>query len=138
MENGDKGKGPFRYLMAVTVISIVLIVLNVLLGMRIPFTVDFLLGYVGAMLVFVVWHAVLTKGWKRSLIMFGLSFIVAFTAEALGVSLGWYLGTIITHLVWVCHCLAYLSWLPWHGNPSCMRLSALVICSLRGWQACHH
>jgi putative membrane protein len=92
MENGDKGKGPFRYLVAVTVISIVLIVLNVLLGMRIPFTVDFLLGYVGAMLVFVVWHAVLTKGWKRSLIMFGLSFIVAFTAEALGVNFGLVFG----------------------------------------------
>jgi putative membrane protein len=88
----DKGKGPFRYLMAVTVISIVLIVLNVLLGMRILFTVDFLLGYVGAMLVFVIWHAVLTKGWKRSLIMFGLSFIVAFTAEALGVNFGLVFG----------------------------------------------
>ncbi len=79
MKNVDKGRGPFRYLAVVTVISVVLIILNVLLGMRIPFTVDFLLGYVGALLVFVIWHAVLTKGWKRSLIMFGLSFVVAFT-----------------------------------------------------------
>ena len=92
MENMDKGRGPFRYLVIVTVISAVLIALNVVLGMRIPFSVYFLLGYVGALLVFVIWHAVLTKGWKRSLIMFGLSFIVAFTAEALGVNFGLVFG----------------------------------------------
>jgi uncharacterized membrane protein len=92
MKNVDKGVGPFRYLTVVTVISVILIILNVLLGMRIPFTVDFLLGYVGALLVFVVWHAVLTKGWKFSLIMFGLSFVVAFTAEALGVNFGLVFG----------------------------------------------
>jgi uncharacterized membrane protein len=92
IENTDKGWGPLRYLIAVTVISVVLIVLNVLLGMRIPFTVDFLVGYVGVMLVFVIWHAVLTKGWKRSLIVFGLSFIIAFSAEALGVNFGLVFG----------------------------------------------
>ena len=92
MTKVDTGKTPFRYLAAVTVIAIILITLNVILGMRIPFTVDFLLGYVGALLVFVIWHAVLTKGWKRSLIMFGLSFIVAFTAEALGVNFGLVFG----------------------------------------------
>jgi uncharacterized membrane protein len=92
MKNANKGRGPFHYLMAVTVISMLLIILNVLLGMRIPFTVDFLIGYVGALLIFVVWHAVLTKGWIRSLIMFGLSFIVAFSAEALGVNFGLVFG----------------------------------------------
>lgn len=92
MNNVDKGKSPFRYLAAVTVISVLLIVLNVLLGMRIPFTVHFLLGYVGAVLVFIIWHAVLTKGWKHSLIMFGLSFVVAFSAEALGVNFGLVFG----------------------------------------------
>jgi uncharacterized membrane protein len=92
MKKVDNGRGPFRYLAVVTVISMLLIVLNVLLGMRIPFTVNFLLGYVGALLVFVIWHAILTKGWKYSLIMFGLSFIVAFTAEALGVNFGLVFG----------------------------------------------
>lgn len=92
MKNVDNGRDPFRYMTVVTVISVVLIVLNVLLGMRIPFTVDFLLGYVGAVLVFVIWHAILTKGWKRSLAMFGLSFIIAFTAEALGVNFGLVFG----------------------------------------------
>src|SRR4030043_170334 len=75
-----------------TVISIILIILNVLLGMRIPFSVSFLVGYVGALLIFVIWHALLTKGWKRSLIMFGLSFVVAFSAEALGVNFGLVFG----------------------------------------------
>jgi uncharacterized membrane protein len=92
MKELDKGTGPFRYLSAVTVISVLLIILNVLLGMRIPFSVDFLLGYVGALLIFVVWHAILTKGWKRSLLMFCLSFVVAFTAEALGVNYGLVFG----------------------------------------------
>ena len=92
MNNLDSGRGPFRYLAAVTVISVVLIVLNALLGMRIPFSVSFLLGYVGALLVFVVWHAVLTKGWKHSLAMFLISFMVAFTAEALGVNFGLVFG----------------------------------------------
>ncbi len=92
MNIADKGKAPFRYVAAVMVISVLLIILNKLLGMRIPFSVGFLLGYVGFSLVFVVWHAILTKGWKRSLIMFGLSFLVAFSAEALGVNFGLVFG----------------------------------------------
>jgi uncharacterized membrane protein len=88
----DRGRTPFLYLVGVTVISVLLIILNVLLGMRIPFSVTFLVGYIGAELVFVIWHAILTKGWKRSLIMFALSFIVAFTAEALGVNFGLVFG----------------------------------------------
>ncbi len=92
MIQGDKSKAPLRYLGLVTGMSLVLIVLNALLGMPIPFRVEFLLGYVGALLVFVLWHALLTKGLKRSLLMVGLSFIVAFTAEALGVNYGLVFG----------------------------------------------
>ncbi len=88
----DKGTAPFRYLAAVTVVSISLIILNVLLGMRIPFSAAFLVGYIATSMIFVVWHAILTKGWKRSLLMFSLSFIVAFTAEALGVNFGLVFG----------------------------------------------
>jgi bisanhydrobacterioruberin hydratase len=117
MENGDKGKGPFRYLAVVTVISILLIVLNSVLGMRIPFTVHFLLGYVLALLVYVVWHAVLTKGWKNSLAMFGLSFVVAFTAEALGVNFGlvfgdYYYSEILGISLFGVPFLAALAWEP--------------------------
>jgi putative membrane protein len=89
-ETGDRG--PFFYLAAVTVISVFLIILNVLLGMKITFSVDFLIGYVGLLIIFTVWHAILTKGWRRSLVMFLLSFLVAFTAEALGVNFGLVFG----------------------------------------------
>ncbi len=92
MKPRDIGRRPLEYLVAVTVLSVILILLNVLLGMRIPFSVDFLIGYVGALLIFVVWHAVLTKGWKHALLMFGLSFVVAFSAEALGVNFGLVFG----------------------------------------------
>jgi uncharacterized membrane protein len=88
----DKGRVPFLYLLTVTVISVLLVLLNVLLGMSIPFHVSFLVGYVGASLVFVAWHAILTKGWKRSLVMFSLSFGMAFIAEALGVNFGLVFG----------------------------------------------
>ena len=117
MNEKDKGLAPFRYLVAVTVISVLLIILNVLLGMRIPFNAGFLVGYVGAALIFVVWHAVLTKGWKRSLIMFGLSFLVAFSAEALGVNFGlvfgryYYTGALGIAVLGV-PILAALSWEP--------------------------
>jgi putative membrane protein len=92
MKELDKGRGALRYLVVVTAISVILIIVNVLLGMRIPFSVNFLVGYVGALLVYVVWHAVLTKGWKNSLLMLGLSFSVAFLAEALGVNFGLVFG----------------------------------------------
>ncbi len=42
--------------------------------------------------VFVIWHSVLTKGWGRSLGAFGLTFLCAFTAEALGVHFGMVFG----------------------------------------------
>jgi uncharacterized membrane protein len=92
MHRENSGRGPFIYLAIITVISVFLIVLNVLMGMKIPFSVDFLIGYVGLLLIFSAWHAVVTKGWRRSLLMFLLSFLVAFTAEALGVNFGLIFG----------------------------------------------
>jgi uncharacterized membrane protein len=92
MLNGDVGRRPFQYIMILTGVSVVLILLNVALGMRIPFKVDFLLFYVLGLMVFVTWHAVLTKGWQRSLVMFAASFVVAFTAEAMGVNFGLVFG----------------------------------------------
>jgi uncharacterized membrane protein len=89
-DNGTRW--PFIYLLVITILSVILIIFNALTGMRIPFKVDFLIGFIAALLVFVVWHAILTKGWKRSLVMFLLSFILAFTAEALGVNFGLIFG----------------------------------------------
>lgn len=113
----DKGRAPFLYILVVTTTSILLILINVLLGMRIPFNVGFLLGYVAALLVFVGWHAVLTKGWKRSLFMFGLSFLVAFSAEALGVNFGlvfghYYYTSVLGPSLFGVPFLAALAWEP--------------------------
>lgn len=89
-ENGTRA--PFLYLCGVTLLSVLLICINFLFNFHLPFNVDFLIGYVGALLVFVIWHSLITKGWKRSLILFGLSFIIAFTAETLGVNYGLVFG----------------------------------------------
>lgn len=86
------GRSPFIFLTILTALSVLLIILNHLIGMRIPFKVDFLIGFVGGLLIFVIWHAILTKGWRRSVLMFSLSFVIAFTAEALGVNFGLIFG----------------------------------------------
>lgn len=117
MPNGDAGRKPFQYLTVVTIISVALILLNAVLGMRIPFKVDFLLFYVLGLMVFVTWHAVLTKGWRRSLIMFGASFAVAFSAEALGVNFGlvfgsYYYSDILGVQLFGVPLLAALAWEP--------------------------
>ena len=88
----DRGRAPFYYILAVTLISMALIVLNEWLDLGIPFTVHFLVGIVAALLVFVAWHAALTKGWQRGLAMFVVSFALAFSAEALGVNFGLIFG----------------------------------------------
>jgi putative membrane protein len=117
MQNIDIGRKPFQYIMVVTIISVALIILNVLLGMRIPFSVDFLIFYVLAAMVFVIWHAVLTKGWRRSLIMLAASFVVAFTAEALGVNFGlvfgkYYYTDVLGVQIFGVPLLAALAWEP--------------------------
>lgn len=92
MNGNHRDRGPFLFLAVLTALSVLLIAANYAMGMIIPFRVEFLLGFVGGLLVFVVWHAVLTKGWRISLIMFALSFMIAFIAEALGVNLGLIFG----------------------------------------------
>jgi uncharacterized membrane protein len=90
--NNHRGRIPFLALTAATLISLLLIIINALLGLAIPFTVHFLIAFVSLMFLFVVWHAVLTKGWKRTLLMITVSFLTAFTAEALGVNFGLIFG----------------------------------------------
>ncbi len=92
MEQEKRGKAAFLYLLITGILAIGLIVLNQILGMRIPFSVQFLIGFIGLLLVYVVWHAVLTKGWRLSLVMLGSSTLMAFTAEALGVNYGLIFG----------------------------------------------
>lgn len=117
MQGQDQGRKPFMYLLGVTIISVAFIILNVILGMRIPFKVDFLIGYIAALLIFVAWHAVITKGWQRSLLMFTSSFVVAFTAEALGVNFGWIFGSyyyteVLGFQIFGVPLLAALAWEP--------------------------
>ena len=86
------GKNLFFYILTVTILSAGLIILNALLGMVIPFSVLFLVGFVAACLVFVIIHSILTKGWRTTFLMLSVSFVIAFTAEALGVNFGWIFG----------------------------------------------
>ncbi|MCJ7624324.1 MAG: carotenoid biosynthesis protein [Anaerolineaceae bacterium] len=85
-------RGPFIYLVIITTLAVILIISNAMLGLPIPFTVDFLIAFIGALIIFVVWHAILTKGWKRTLVMLSLSYLIAFSAEALGVNFGLIFG----------------------------------------------
>jgi uncharacterized membrane protein len=113
----NTGRTPFIYLAAITILSVGLILLNSILGLGIPFSVEFLIGYVGALLVFVIWHALLTKGWKRALVMFSISFLAAYTAEALGVNFGLVFGryhysAVLGFQVFGVPVLAALAWEP--------------------------
>ena len=117
MPNGDAGRKPFQYLTVVTSISVALILLNAALGMRIPVRIEFFLFYVLALIIFIVWHAALTKGWRRSLILIASSFVIAFAAEALGVNYGlifgkYYYTDILGFQILGVPLLAALTWEP--------------------------
>lgn len=92
MKASDPYRKPFIFVAVVTITAMALIVSNVLLNQRIPFAVEFLIGFIGLLLVFTIWHSILTKGAFKSLIMFSVSFIIAFSAEALGVNFGLIFG----------------------------------------------
>jgi len=93
MNNDRQGRTPFIYLSIVTISAVSLIVLNDFLHWRLPFSVNYLIAYVCALFVFVFWHAVITKGWQRAMLMLTISFVISFTAEALGVNFGLVFGS---------------------------------------------
>lgn len=88
----DKLNKPFLFIGIITASSVILIYANVIFGLNLPFSVPFLAAYVGISLVFVFWHAWLTKGWQLALLTLALSFLIAFTAEVLGVNFGLIFG----------------------------------------------
>ncbi len=92
MNNLDVGRGPFRYLLAITVVSVVLNRPKCPAWNADPIYSGFPAGICGSPADICDMACGLTKGWKRSLIIFGLSFIIAFTAEALGVNFGLVFG----------------------------------------------
>lgn len=82
----------FLYLCVVTLLAVLIIIINALFNLNLPFSVYFLIAYVGSLLIFVITHAIITKGLKKSIIFISLSFVIAFTAEALGVNFGLIFG----------------------------------------------
>jgi uncharacterized membrane protein len=83
---------PLIYLIVITALSVIMIGLNAALGMIIPFRVEFLIGFIGLLGIFCVWHAVISMGWKKSTIFFLSSYLIAFFAEVLGVNFGLIFG----------------------------------------------
>jgi putative membrane protein len=72
----------------VAVVSALLAFANAWLELDIPFSDNFLAGYVIALMAYVVSHSVLSWGLKRSLWMFAFAFIIAFSAEVLSINYG--------------------------------------------------
>jgi uncharacterized membrane protein len=89
----DPGYAPFIYLFIITLLSTSIIFINEFLHLEIPFHVSFLFVYICALMVFVLWHAILTKGWKKFAVIFFISFCIAFSAEILGVNFGLIFGS---------------------------------------------
>jgi uncharacterized membrane protein len=80
------------YLVVVTVVALLLIAGNAALALAIPFKVEFLIGYLGALLVFVVWHSVIVRGPGETLLLIAVTLLVAFVSEAFGVNFGLVFG----------------------------------------------
>ncbi len=52
-----------------------------------------LMGYQkDSLAIFVIWHSVITKGWKRTLVIFCIAVLVPFVFEVLGVNFGYIFG----------------------------------------------
>ena len=82
----------FIYLSIITICSVMIIAINAILDLKIPFSVHFLIAYVGLLFMYVLMHSIRTKGWKKTLILLISSVLLAFTAEALGVNFGLVFG----------------------------------------------
>lgn len=89
----NQGKASFWFISVLTFLSCAVIVVNMAIGMKIPFRVEFLIGYVGMLFIYIVWHAVQTRGWKLAVLMLLFAYLSAFIAEMLGVNLGLVFGS---------------------------------------------
>lgn len=82
----DAGKGLFFTALAVVIFNQLIPAILGLFGINVPWSTTNVFMVVSAVLV--VWHAVITKGWKRALIGFVALLIVGFVMEGLGVNFG--------------------------------------------------
>jgi uncharacterized membrane protein len=93
MRGLNQTRSSYFFLAVVTTLSFLLIITNALLGMQLEFRVEFLIGFIGLLLVFVVWHSIQTKGLRCTATILCLSFLIAFSSEALGVNYGLIYGS---------------------------------------------
>ena len=95
MNNNNIGRGAFILMIILTVIGVVALSINAFLPIDlvpIMMSPKWLLMTFIVLTTFVIWNSVLTKGWGRSLLALALAYIIAFTAEALGVNFGLVFG----------------------------------------------
>ena len=99
--NSDLGKGSFYFMLGIIALnSITLFILYAFIDTRalLQTPLGNQLLAIGVMLfvlqlaVFICWNSVLTNGWKPGILAFCLTFLIAFTAEALGVNYGLIFG----------------------------------------------
>ena len=100
MNDSKLGRGAFIYLCVIVITNI--LVLGVMFFIDVDQVLDTsqkpgllelcTLLYVLELMVYVVWSSVLSKGWSATLAALGLTFIVAFAAEAAGVNFGLVFG----------------------------------------------
>ncbi|MEA3223956.1 MAG: carotenoid biosynthesis protein, partial [Thermodesulfobacteriota bacterium] len=95
MNDSNIGKWAFILMIILTVIGVVALSINAFLPIDlVPMMMSpkWLLMTFVVLTAFVLWNSVLTKGWGRSLLALALAYIIAFTAEALGVNFGLVFG----------------------------------------------
>ena len=88
-------RGVNVYMLCVIVFWTAVYVLNIFMGYEknsplLDFRVIALLML--SLIVFVVWHSVVTKGWVRTVAIFSMAALVPFFTEALGVNYGLWFG----------------------------------------------
>jgi len=82
----------YIYILVITISSTLIILVNAIFQLNLPFSVNFLIAYVSLLFVFVVFHSIMSKGWKKTIGLLLFSFTTAFFAEVLGVNFGLIFG----------------------------------------------
>ncbi|MEA3486878.1 MAG: carotenoid biosynthesis protein [Thermodesulfobacteriota bacterium] len=95
MNNSNIGRGPFIFMLVLTVVWVIALIINALSPADMISTMmsaKWLFVTYVVLTGFVIWNSVLAKGWNRTLWVVSLVFIITFTAEALGVNFGLIFG----------------------------------------------
>ncbi|MBN2047539.1 MAG: carotenoid biosynthesis protein [Anaerolineaceae bacterium] len=89
----SKGFAALLFVSIIGLSAVAVILINLAIGMQIPFHVEFLVGFGGGLVLFIVWHATQTRGvaWGAGMMVF--TYLATFIAEALGVNFGLIFGS---------------------------------------------